>query len=184
MQEKGLIAIGKLAIRQKEHLCALRPRGDQIVIETLYYPDEIRDLDVTDLSEVEVSEEEMTMAYALIDMLEKPFDPTEYQDDYREALLALITAKLEGGEIVREETAPAPQTVDLMAALKASIEAANTRGDEIASNGASADADEADEAPAKKPAAKKKSAAKKKPAAKKKSASKSKSSRSKKAATA
>ena len=177
MQEKGLIAIGKLAIRQKEHLCAMRPRGDQIVIETLYYPDEIRDLDVADLSEVELSKEEMKMAYALIDMLEKPFDPTEYHDEYRDALLDLITAKLEGGEIVREESAPAPQTVDLMAALKASIEATNARDDgEPSSNGASAEADgaaEVEDEP-KKPAARKKNAAtaKKKPAARRKKAAK------------
>ena len=177
MQEKGLIAIGKLAIRQKEHLCAMRPRGDQIVIETLYYPDEIRDLDVADLSEVELSKEEMKMAYALIDMLEKPFDPTEYHDEYRDALLDLITAKLEGGEIVREESVPASQTVDLMAALKASIEATNARADgEPSSNGASAEADDADEVAdePKKPAARKKKAAttKKKPAARRKKAAK------------
>jgi DNA end-binding protein Ku len=176
MEEKGLIAIGKLAIRQKEHLCALRPHEDGIVIETLYYPDELRDLDTVDLSEVEVSDEEMKMAYALIDMLEKPFDPGEYNDEYRDALMELIQAKLEGGEIVRDESAPAPQTVDLMAALKASIEATNARGDGApSSNGASAEADDDDEAEAeKKPAAKskKKAAAKKKPAARRKKAAK------------
>jgi DNA end-binding protein Ku len=106
MEEKHLIAIGKLAIRQKEHLCALRPHEDGIVIETLYYPDEIRDLETVDLSEVEVSEEEMKMAYALIDMLEKPFDPGEYHDEYRDALMELIQAKLEGGEIVRRPRRP------------------------------------------------------------------------------
>ena len=130
-----------------------------------------------DLSEVELSKEEMKMAYALIDMLEKPFDPTEYHDEYRDALLDLITAKLEGGEIVREESAPAPQTVDLMAALKASIEATNARDDgEPSSNGASAEADgaaEVEDEP-KKPAAMKKKAAtaKKKPAARRKKAAK------------
>jgi DNA end-binding protein Ku len=175
MEEKNLIAIGKLAIRQKEHLCAMRPHEDGIVIETLYYPDEIRDLDTVDLSEVEVSEEEMKMAYALIDMLEKPFDPGEYHDEYREALMGMIQAKLEGGEIVREESAPAPQTVDLMAALKASIEATNARDSEPSSNGATAEEAEDDETePEKKPAAKgKKTAkAKKKPAAKPKKAAK------------
>lgn len=178
MEEKGLIAIGKLAIRQKEHLCALRPHEDGIVIETLYYPDEIRDLDTVDLSEVEVSEEEMKMAYALIDMLEKPFDPSEYHDEYRDALMELIQAKLEGGEIVREESAPAPQTVDLMAALKASIEATNARDDAASSsNGASAEADADDEAEDEaKPAAKAKKTtkakAKKKPAARRKKAAK------------
>ena len=173
MQEKGLIAIGKLAIRQKEHLCALRPRGDQIVVETLYYPDEVRDLDVVDLSDVELSKEEMKMAYALIDMLEKPFDPTEFHDEYRDALMNMITAKLEGGEIVRDESVPAPQTVDLMAALKASIEATNTRHAEPSSNGASAEVATDHEEP-EKPVAKRKKAttAKKKPAARRKKAAK------------
>lgn len=175
MEEKDLIAIGKLAIRQKEHLCALRPHEDGIVIETLYYPDEIRDLDIVDLSEIEVSEEEMKMAYALIDMLEKPFDPTEYHDEYRDALMDLIQAKLEGGEIVRDESAPAPQTVDLMAALKASIEATNARADGApSSNGASAEADDDETEAEKKPVArsKKKPAANTKPAARRKKAAK------------
>ncbi len=173
MQEKGLVAIGKLAIRQKEHLCALRPRGDQIVVETLYYPNEVRDLDVVDLSDVELSKEEMKMAHALIDMLEKPFDPTEFHDEYRDALMNMITAKLEGGEIVRDDSVPAPQTVDLMAALKASIEATNARHAEPSSNGASAEAATDDEE-SEKPVAKRKKAttARKKPAARRKKAAK------------
>ncbi|MSQ31119.1 MAG: hypothetical protein EXR64_03710 [Dehalococcoidia bacterium] len=75
-----------------------------------------------------VSEPEMQMATALVQMLRAPFDPAVYHDAYREALMAMITAKLEGGEVVVDtEQGPATQTVDLMAALKASIEATQAR---------------------------------------------------------
>ena len=126
MRAKGLIAVAKVAIRTKERLCALRPRGDQLILETLYYPDEIRDPgEVAPVQEV--SEQEMEMARALIEMLERPFDPASYRDDYREALMALITARLEGQELeAADEAAPRP-AVDLMAALRASVEAARAR---------------------------------------------------------
>ncbi len=136
LEEKGLVALGKLAIRQKEHLCALRPYEGVMALQTLYYPDEIRGSGDTDLSGVEVSEQELEMAYALIDMLEKPFEPAEYSDQYREQLMAMIQAKLEGGEVVAAEaTAPAPAPVDLMAALRASVEATKQRQAGGSSNG-------------------------------------------------
>ena len=129
MQAKGLIAVAKVAIRTKERLCALRARGDQLILETLYYPDEIREpgesFDVQ-----EVSEQEMEMARALIEMLEAPFDPARYTDEYREALMTVINAKLEGQELAAPDEAAAPQpAVDLMAALRASVEAAKARKD-------------------------------------------------------
>ena len=129
LEDKQLLAIGKVALRQKEHLCVLRPHDGLILLETLYYPDEIREPDGSiDVDGIEVSEQEMEMAFALIDMLRKPFDPAEYRDGYREQLMAMITAKLEGGEIVTaEEEAPAAASVDLMAALKASVDAAKAR---------------------------------------------------------
>ena len=128
MEHKGLIAIGTLALRQKEHLVALRPANGRIMLETLYTPDEIRPFEGIDVADVPVSEQELQMAYALVDMLHEPFDPTQYRDAYREALMTMIATKLEGGEVVvAEEQAPAAQTVDLMAALKASIEATQTR---------------------------------------------------------
>jgi len=164
MEEKDLLAIGKVALRQKEHLCALRPHDGLILLETLYYPDEIREPDGTiDIEGVELSEGEMDMAYALIDMLRKPFDPAEYQDAYREQLMAMITAKLEGGEVVTtEEGAPAAAPVDLMAALKASVDAAKSRQDaKPASNGTSEDSDDApEEKPKRKRASRKKAPAK------------------------
>ena len=121
----------------------LRPHDGLILLETLYYPDEIREPDGSlDVEGIEVSEQEMEMAFALIDMLRKPFDPAEYKDSYREQLLAMITAKLEGGEVVAsEDDAPAAAPVDLMAALKASVAAAKARKGDAPTNGTSEDSD-------------------------------------------
>ena len=128
MEKKGLVAIAKIAIRQKEQLCALRVRDGGLVLETLYYPDEIRSPE-TQPADVEVSEQEMEMASALIDMLHEPFDPEKFTDEYREALMSIITAKLEGEEVVVPEEPVAQPAVDLMAALRASVEAAKARKD-------------------------------------------------------
>ena len=125
MQKKGLIAIAKIAIRNKERLCALRPRGDQLILETLLFPDEIREPEA--IAVAEVSDAEYEMAAALIEMLEGPFDPSQYRDEYREALMAIITAKLEGEEVATPEAPTAQPAVDLMAALRASVEAAKAR---------------------------------------------------------
>ena len=126
LREKQLTAIAKIAVRNKERLCALRPLDGTLILETLYYPDEIRVQKGTELPEIEVSERELSMAFTLIDLLSEPFDPDKYRDDYREALMAVIQAKLEGQEIVEVPAAPAKVT-DLMAALKASVEAAKKR---------------------------------------------------------
>lgn len=128
LEERGLVAIGKLALRQKEQLVAIRPQEGHLTVEMLLYPDEVRSYEGTDVSDVTVSKDEMKMAFALIDMLHEPFDPDRYKDEYRDVLMNMITTKLEGGEVVvaSEDEAPA-QTVDLMAALRASIEATKAR---------------------------------------------------------
>lgn len=179
IEEKQLVALGKVAIRNKESLCALRPRDGRLVMETLYYPDEIRSDPEIDVSDVKVSEAELKMAHSLIDMLQEDFDPTKYTDDYREALLARITAKLEGGDVVvAEEAAPVAQPVDLMSALRASIEATQKRQDgegdrpkARSSNGKSEVADEDGADGEAKPAAAAKPAPKKKAASRKSKAS-------------
>ena len=128
MEEKGLIAIGKLAMRQKEQLVAIRPHEGHLTVEMLLYPDEVRPFEGIDVSDVKVSKDEMKMASALIDMLHEPFDPAAFQDEYRDVLMNMITTKLEGGEVVISSPEEAPaQTVDLMAALRASIEATKSR---------------------------------------------------------
>src|SRR3954467_3815214 len=94
------------------------------MLETLYYPDEIRTADIQAAPDVMVSQPELNMALSLVEMLEEPFDPKKYHDDYRGALLEVIEAKRTGQELVAAPETPMPQTVDLMAALKASLEAA------------------------------------------------------------
>ena len=149
MEAKGLVAIGKLALRQKEHLVVLRTVDDRVMLETLFYPDEVRPFEGIDVSDVAVSEQELQMAGALVDMLHQPFDPEQYTDDYRTALMNMISTKLEGGEVVAgEDQQPAAQTVDLMAALRASIEATQARKQQAAPTAEAADEDETTEEPA------------------------------------
>jgi DNA end-binding protein Ku len=92
------------------------------MMATMRYADEV-DLDHAPPAEAKVSDAELQMAFALIDMLKKPFEPEEYQDTYREALLELIRAKLEGKALPEEAPKPATEEVDLVAALQASVEA-------------------------------------------------------------
>jgi DNA end-binding protein Ku len=127
LADRNFVAIGRLAMRSRERLCALRPKDGGIQLETLYYADEVRSPEF-DVPEAQAAEAEMKIANALVDLLTEPFEPSKYRDEYREALLALITAKLEGRELV---SAPEPEVakpaVDLMAALRASVEAARAK---------------------------------------------------------
>jgi len=125
LKDKGLTGLAKIAIRNKEQLCALRPMDGTLVIETLYYPDEIREVpSEIDLDDVKVSPAEMKMAEALIELLADEFKPEEYTDEYREALQQVIDAKLDGVEIEAPEVARPAKVTDLMSALKASVAAA------------------------------------------------------------
>lgn len=127
LEQRKLTAIGKLSIRTKERLCALRPKDGLLVLETLFYADEVR-VPEGEAPEVKVSEAEMKIADALIDLLYEPFDAAKYQDEYREAVLAVIRAKVDGQELVMPAEPEAPKaSVDLMAALRASVEAARAR---------------------------------------------------------
>jgi DNA end-binding protein Ku len=124
LEKKGLTAVASITIRKKEQLCALRPHQGTIMLETLYYPDEVRQERGVDLNSVKLSDRELEMAFTLIDILQKPFDPSEYQDHYREALAELIEAKLEGKEVVNAPPARESRVLDLADALKRSVEAA------------------------------------------------------------
>lgn len=162
LKERNFLAVGKISIRTKERLCALRIREGGLVLETLYYADEVRAPE-SNLPEVAVSPAEMKIANALIDLLEAKFDPAQYKDEYRQAMMDVITAKLDGQEYV---AAPPPEAmapaVDLMAALRASVEAAKRRkaGGAAATTGA-APASGANPAPqpADKPAARRRKTA-------------------------
>lgn len=125
LKEKQLTGIAKIAIRNKEQLCALRPLDGTLVIETLFYPDEIREVpSEIDIDAVKVSAAEMKMAEALIELLRDDFKPEEYKDEYREALQQVIDAKLEGVEVEAPAVALPAKVTDLMSALKASVAAA------------------------------------------------------------
>ncbi len=130
LREKQLTAVAKIAIRNKERLCSLRPMNGTLMLETLFYADEIRAQRETEQPEVEVSERELEMANALIDLLTEPFDPEKYHDEYRGALMQVIEAKLQGQEVVEAPAAPAAKVIDLMTALKASVEKAKKRRQE------------------------------------------------------
>jgi DNA end-binding protein Ku len=139
LKTKQVTAVAKIALRNKESLCVLRPGENVLMLETLYYPDEIRTADLPAEPEVLVSPQELNMALTLVEMLEEPFDAKKYHDQYRVALLELIEAKANGQEVVAAPEAPLPKTVDLMAALKASLEAAK-KGKSGAAQAAAAEA--------------------------------------------
>jgi DNA end-binding protein Ku len=124
LEKKSLTAIATITLRKKEQLCALRPREGAIMLETLFYPDEVRQERGADLSRTKVTDRELDMAFALIELLRKPFDPSEYHDHYREALAELIEAKLEGKEVVKAPPVKETRVIDLADALRRSVEAA------------------------------------------------------------
>jgi len=124
LKTKQVAAVAKVALRNRESLCVLRPGENVLMLETLFYPDEIRTAELPEAPDVLVSPQELTMALTLVEMLEEPFDPKKYHDEYRTALLDMIEAKANGKEVLAAPEAPLQNTVDLMAALRASLEAA------------------------------------------------------------
>ncbi len=127
LAERNLTAICKVVIRDREALAALDPFESTMLLTTLHWPDEIRsaaDLDLPDES-FEFKPAELRMAEQLVEAMTESFDPARYKDEYREALLKVIEAKVEGQEVAAP--APAPEStnlVDLMKLLEASVKAA------------------------------------------------------------
>ena len=128
LEKKGLTALATITIQKKEQLCAIRPREGTIILETLYYPDEVTMEPGVDVGAVKVTEKELDMAFTLIELLRKPFEPEEYHDHYREALSEMIAAKLEGKEVVKAPPARDAKVIDLAEALKKSVAAARKGG--------------------------------------------------------
>ena len=126
LKEKKISALAKIALRNKESLCLLMLSGEGLLLETLFFPDEVRKADDLKLDNVKVDDRELKMALSLVDMLTGPFEPEEYQDEYRTALLERIEMKLQGKEIQEAPAMPATKVIDLFDALKASLEAAKT----------------------------------------------------------
>jgi DNA end-binding protein Ku len=127
LENSGKVAVAKVALRQREALAALRVREGVITLETLLWPDEVRKPDFAFLDEdIEVRSQELKMAASLIDTMTEDFDPDQYHDAYREALEAVVRAKVEGNEIVRPAGVVAPpksQPADLTEILRASVAA-------------------------------------------------------------
>lgn len=125
MEQTGKIAVAKVTIRSNENLVCLRVYENSIMMEVMYYPEEIRS--PQSLSElnanVTLDENEIKMASQLIDNLSGKFDPPKYKSDYRESLMKLIEAKAEGEQIATPPAADQGNVVDLMEALRASLKA-------------------------------------------------------------
>ena len=161
MSQDGRVGIAKVSFRDKEHLAALRFKDDAFVLETMYWPDEIREADFGGVEvHTKVRGQELEMARQLIDSLTGEWNPQEFTDEYREGLLKIVEAKLNGQEIEVVEAEPTAKVVDLMEALKASVAAAK-KGAAPAPKKPAARTTTAKKTTAKKPAAKKPAARKK-----------------------
>jgi DNA end-binding protein Ku len=128
LAEKGLRAVAKIVLKDREQLAILDPFASTLLLSTLYWPDEVRpaaDLAVGDEG-VEFKPTEKAMAEQLVDAMTGEFDASAHRDRYREALLAIIEAKAAGAEIAEPVAAPTASLGDLMAALEASVAAART----------------------------------------------------------
>jgi DNA end-binding protein Ku len=127
LEQSGRIAIAQVALRQRESLATLRSRDGVLVLETLLWPDEVRAADFPFLEQdIEVRPQELTMAGSLIDSMTSDFDPDAHHDGYREALIEVVDAKIQGRELTQPgamEIAAAPST-SLADALRASLAAA------------------------------------------------------------
>jgi DNA end-binding protein Ku len=126
MQEADMAAVGKFVLWGKENLCLIRPLGDSLVLETLFFAEDIRPRKEIDeaVEETEVKDPELAMARQLVDSLVGDFDPEDYENEYRNDLRAMLQAKLEGKEIALPEPVTTAPVVDLMQALKQSVEQA------------------------------------------------------------
>ncbi len=128
LEETGKVAVGKIAFRDREHLCRLALHEKGLLLNTLHWPDEIRDAGELSLPEAEarpdIHKRELDMAVMLIDNLSATFDPARYKDDYREALMALVESKVNDVPLEHTAQKQPSKVTDLMAALKASVEAA------------------------------------------------------------
>ena len=138
LKRSGKAALVKVALRSRESLALIRAEGDLLMMQTLLWPDELRDSQfAAPPDDVTASPAEVDMAGMFIDQLSAPYDPAQFTDSYREALEAVVAAKL--GEAPAPEAVPEAESgadvVDLVAALKASVEAAKKRREAAAKAG-------------------------------------------------
>jgi DNA end-binding protein Ku len=123
MDETGMAAIGKFVLWGKENLCLIRPHGDSLALETLFFAEDVRSrADIEEsVGETDVKNAELDLARQVIESISGEFDPEEFRNDYRDELRGMLEAKLAGQEITRPAPPPETPVVDLMEALKASV---------------------------------------------------------------
>ena len=117
------IAIGKTVMGTKDTLMAIIPREEGILISTMFFADEVKEIQ-KQYTKPEVAKQELEMAKLLINSMDTPFDPSKYKDEYQVRLRELIEAKISGKEVVATEPESAGKVIDLMEALKASVDKA------------------------------------------------------------
>lgn len=131
LEETGKVAIAKVVIRKKEHLACLRAYDGTLVLETMYYPDEVRNPERLEAREdgrkAAVRKEEIDMAKTLVESLSGSFEPDKYDDDYRKELLKLIRDKAKGKTLPEPEPEEQGEVIDLMAALRESVKQSKGR---------------------------------------------------------
>ncbi len=134
LEDTGKVAVAKVALRDREHLCLIQVEGSTLLCNTLNWPDEIRSVSELNLPEdrVRISDKEVQMATSLIENLSDQFSPERYTDDYKVALQQVVEQKMKGLEIAAPPPEPEAKVMDLMAALRASIEAAKQSRKEAA----------------------------------------------------
>ena len=127
LEETNKVAIAKVVIRNKQHLAALRPWNGVLVLETMYYADEVVQPESVG-SKGQLRKAEVEMAKSLVENLSAKFDPEKYDDTYRKELLALLRAKEAGKPLPEPDEEPEGEVVDLMAALRESVERTQKSG--------------------------------------------------------
>jgi DNA end-binding protein Ku len=127
MEQAGLAAVARFVMRDRQHLGVLRVREGTITLERLYFADEIRPVEDLAPGDVEVDKRELELASSLIDQFSGDWEPERYRDDYRDRLCERIRAKQEGETVSSPEPKAEAEPPDLLAALRASVEAAQGR---------------------------------------------------------
>jgi len=129
MRASGRVAVGRYAARGRQHLVLVRPKERGLLLEQLHYADEVRAFSEVPIDEVEVKEAELKLAKQLIDQAASDtFDPTAWRDEVRDQMMALIQRKVEGQDITVAPTEkPEHKIIDIMEALKASLDATGKR---------------------------------------------------------
>src|SRR6266436_4534752 len=117
LRETKYYGVAKVAMHNREHIVILRPNGKGVVLHTMFYADEIRQVDEFSTDTSQVKEKELALAKMLIDSLTAEFEPQKYQDTYRTNLQAMIQAKLEGQQVVATPTPHIAPVIDIMEAL-------------------------------------------------------------------